>query len=419
MTGLLPWGSPTVAAGGILQGRYVDPLPIRSRGAFELLSARRVDDGRRCVLVLPGRAADPARVAEALAEIERAHGLIDHPGVPRVTARETVDGIPLLELGCDAAIDAIELLRLLADHERLVPYEAADGFIVGLRKILQAAHAVRDRDTHGLCLGRISLGNVLLGPDGKSYLLGFGRNFPVEKETGVIDGTWVHFQAPELAVGAAPSPMGDYVALLLLSRSLLPHVGLPPRIQALFGNERRMADLPLVDAIQWVDKRVLGAHPTVRPTMDEAITAADRLRGLLGAKPDEKAFAALVVSLLRQHDAPLASDGQLAPQTRTLTLGPDATWAAGPDGARGRLNGPLRRLLVALVRHHERHQGEALTVWDLLDAGWPGERPQPDAGANRVYVSLARLRALGLREVIERFDDGYRIAPETCVVRAR
>lgn len=417
MTRLLAWGAPELGEASILRGRYTDPLPIRSRGAFQLLSAKRASDGRRCVVVLPGRTADPARVAEALAEVARAHATIDHPGVPRVTARETIEGTPTLELACDAVIDAMELLRLLADHERLVPYEAADGFIVGLRKILQAAHASRDPATgKGVCLGRISLGNVLLGPDGTSYLLGFGRNFPIEKETGVIDGTSVHFQAPELSVGAAPSPMGDYVALLLLSRSLLPHIGLPPRIQALFRGGQRMADLPLVEAIQWVDRRVLSAHPGVRPTMEESIAAADRLRSILGAKPDEEGFAALVSSLLKQHDEPVSAVGQLAPQTRTLTLGPDATWAAGPDGARCRLNGPLRRLLVALVRHHATRGGEVLTVWDLLDVGWPGERPLPDAGANRVYVTLTRLRALGLRDVIERFDEGYRLAPETRVV---
>lgn len=420
MTRLLAWETAPDAGASILAGRYVDLLPIRSRGAFQLLSARRATDGERRVVVLPGRLADPARVGEALAEVARVHAVIDHPGVPRVTAQETIDGTPTLELACDGVIDAIELWRLLADQERVVPYEAADGFIVGLRKILQAAHRARDAATgNGFCLGRISLGNVLLGREGATYLLGFGRNFPIEKETGVIDGTSVHFQAPELAVGAPPSPMGDYVALLLLSRSLLPHVGLPPRIQALFRDDRRMGDLPLVDAIQWVDKRVLSAHPNVRPTMEEAIAAADRLRGLLGAKPDEAGFAALVASLLRAHDAPLASDGQLVPHARTLTLGPDATWAAGPDGARCRLNGPLRRLLLALVRQHAKGTDEVLTVWDLLDVGWPGERPLPDAGANRVYVTLARLRALGLREVIERFDDGYRISPKTRVVESR
>ena len=59
--------------------RYVDPLPIRSRDAFQVLSARRVEDGSPCVLVTAGPAADPARVADALDEVARVHALLDHP----------------------------------------------------------------------------------------------------------------------------------------------------------------------------------------------------------------------------------------------------------------------------------------------------------------------------------------------------
>jgi hypothetical protein len=32
-----------------------------------------------------------------------------------------------------------------------------------------------------------------------------------------------------------------------------------------------------------------------------------------------------------------------------------------------------------------------------------------------VYVTLSRLRGMGLRDVIERFDDGYRIAATVVV----
>ena len=46
---------------------------------------------------------------------------------------------------------------------------------------------------------------------------------------------------------------------------------------------------------------------------------------------------------------------------------------------------------------------------ELLRAGWPGERVVARAGANRVYNALATLRSIGLRDVIERVDSGYRI----------
>jgi hypothetical protein len=409
---------PTGAAAGLLLGRYLDPLPIRSRGAFQLLSARLPEEARRRVIVLPGPASDPIRAAAALAEVERVHGLLDHPGIPPVTARGEVEGMPFLELDCDAVIDAIELQRLLGDAEQTMPYQAADGFIVTLRQILQGAHGRVDPASGcPVCLGRISLGNVLINAQGRCFLVGFGRNIPIEKDTGVADGTSTHFQAPELAIGAPATPMGDYVALLLLCRSLVPLIGLPGRVKALFGTERPIGDLPLIDAILWVERRVLQVHPAMRPTMEESIAAADRLRAMLGVTPDPAGFSAIVAALVQRSEEPVSVDGQLTPAPRTLSLGPDACWAAGPDGARCRLTGPLRRLLLALVRRHAERPGEVLTLWDLLEAGWPGERPLPGAGANRVYVTLARLRRLGLREVIERFDEGYRLSPQITVIQ--
>ena len=45
------------------------------------------------------------------------------------------------------------------------------------------------------------------------------------------------------------------------------------------------------------------------------------------------------------------------------------------------------------------------------EAGWPGERTLPEAGANRVYSAVRDLRKLGLRDVLVRADDGYRLDP--------
>ncbi len=49
---------------------------------------------------------------------------------------------------------------------------------------------------------------------------------------------------------------------------------------------------------------------------------------------------------------------------------------------------------------------------ELLDVGWPDDPVMPDVGARRVYVALATLRKLGLREVLLSQDDGYLFSPE-------
>src|SRR6185312_16103998 len=146
--------------------------------------------GEGAVLVLPGANADAALVAAAFEEIERTHAVLDHPKIPRVAQRGWAQGMPHLELACDATVDAIEVVRLLPDHDEKIPYAAADAFIAGLREALGVGHAARNpRDGGPICIGRISRGNILYSERGSTWIVGFGRNFPVEKEDGSIDGS--------------------------------------------------------------------------------------------------------------------------------------------------------------------------------------------------------------------------------------
>ena len=69
----------------------------------------------------------------------------------------------------------------------------------------------------------------------------------------------------------------------------------------------------------------------------------------------------------------------------------------------------LARILHALALHRIEAPGDALSLEDILAAGWPGERVRYDAGANRVYVALAELRKLGLRSWISSDAAGYRL----------
>lgn len=89
-----------------------------------------------------------------------------------------------------------------------------------------------------------------------------------------------------------------------------------------------------------------------------------------------------------------------------------------PEGRQVRLDGrtldfarrgPLRRVLLGLAR--ARIAGETLTVSQLLDAGWPGERMLPGSGAARVYMAVRRLRELGLEGILLTTDEGYALAP--------
>ena len=67
----------------------------------------------------------------------------------------------------------------------------------------------------------------------------------------------------------------------------------------------------------------------------------------------------------------------------------------------------LRLILQALTRRRLEHPGRALSVEEVVEAGWPGERILPDAAAGRVYVAVGSLRRMGLRGVLLSADGGY------------
>jgi len=72
----------------------------------------------------------------------------------------------------------------------------------------------------------------------------------------------------------------------------------------------------------------------------------------------------------------------------------------------------LCRLVAVLAEQRQNSPGTAISVDELLAAGWPDEQIIHEAGRNRVHVALTTLRKLGLRDVILRRDDGYLFDPD-------
>jgi hypothetical protein len=121
---------------------------------------------------------------------------------------------------------------------------------------------------------------------------------------------------------------------------------------------------------------------------------------------DDVRFAARMLerALAAMDDGPSARS--------PLVVGPEARWFTA-GGARVDLirRGPVRLLLLALVRHRLQQPGKALRQEALLSAGWPGERVLPDSGSKRVRVAIATLRRLGLEGALVTRDDGYLLDP--------
>ncbi len=76
-----------------------------------------------------------------------------------------------------------------------------------------------------------------------------------------------------------------------------------------------------------------------------------------------------------------------------------------------------RRVLDALIGSHLLDAEARVSVEDLFEQGWPGERAVDHAAKNRVQVAVSALRRAGLKPVIDSTRVGYRLTPALIVER--
>jgi hypothetical protein len=107
--------------------------------------------------------------------------------------------------------------------------------------------------------------------------------------------------------------------------------------------------------------------------------------------------------------------------TRSVFVARDGEYFTVSGGARVDLStkGPLRRIFRAIVTAHRTSPRRGLTVNEVFDAGWFGERAAPDALAGRVYSAISKLKRMGLGDVLLRTDAGYLLDPRCCVIEER
>ncbi len=93
----------------------------------------------------------------------------------------------------------------------------------------------------------------------------------------------------------------------------------------------------------------------------------------------------------------------------TLRIAADGSWFQPAKGPRVDLSSKprLSAVLRVLAQAKSTQPDSALSKSDLLTRAWPQERVLPKAGANRVYVAVASLRALGLEGALVTRDGGY------------
>ncbi len=92
-----------------------------------------------------------------------------------------------------------------------------------------------------------------------------------------------------------------------------------------------------------------------------------------------------------------------------VEIGSDGSWFTTTDGRRVDLSRrkPLKRILERLLQARVDEPGTSLSLADIQEAGWPGERMLARAASGRVYVAICTLRKLGLDDILTRADKGY------------
>jgi hypothetical protein len=130
-----------------------------------------------------------------------------------------------------------------------------------------------------------------------------------------------------------------------------------------------------------------------------------------GSAPEEVRFARRVIA--RRLGPRIRAEDRAAP----ITVAEDGSCVRVGSGAAVRLG--RARALANIVRElammRVRHPGRAIAAPVLVRAGWPDERILPKAAKNRLHVSIARLRKLGLEGAIVSDLDGYFLDPKVAV----
>lgn len=160
-----------------------------------------------------------------------------------------------------------------------------------------------------------------------------------------------------------------------------------------------------------------GERP-LRSALDLGRALVDALLELPGSAPALERAA----TRTREH-APTAAAGnddvrfflRLAERAKgsgtTLRIAADGSCFITPGGESQSLekHPTARRILLTLRAAHRSHP---VSLEELWEAGWAGQRAADGAWQNRVYVALSHLRSAGLRPFLRREERGYSLAPE-------
>jgi len=153
-----------------------------------------------------------------------------------------------------------------------------------------------------------------------------------------------------------------------------------------------------------------GARDAANAQLEAALSERDQLTDPQNASADVR--IALRIVRHATHALDEADDAENA-----LRVGPSGAWfeAPGEERVDCRRRQALRRILVRLARQRVQQPGSPIPADGLIAAGWPDERMSAASAQNRLYVTINRLRQLGLAEHLQLVEGGYRLDPDLAI----
>ena len=201
--------------GDVLGGRY-EVLQLLGEGGMGAVYKARDRELDRLValkLIRPELAANPTILARFKQELLLAHQ-VTHKNVIRIYDLAEADGVRFITM---EFIEGADLRRLLLDHDKLTPTEAAQ-IIRQVCFALYAAHSV------GVIHRDLKPQNIMQDKQGRILVMDFGLARSVDSEgmtqTGALVGT-IEYMSPEQALGKELDQRSDIFALGLIFFELL------------------------------------------------------------------------------------------------------------------------------------------------------------------------------------------------------
>jgi tetratricopeptide (TPR) repeat protein len=387
--------------------RFGSPAALRARARWRRLTGDAEGALRDLDEALRG-STDPRLRGRLLREL----GVLHHARRDELAARRCYEeALALHRAAGDRRDEAVTTGNLGALDHDLCRYEEAE---VHYEAALAGLRAAGDRRAEATFLANLAvlrqeqgdprgaasgysraLGLLEEAGDDRMVAITLGNIGLLQHELGELEAALASHQRAADRFAAVDDPASEALCRARLG-AVACLLGLPAGPEALDRAER-LAGISGDETTSRVVALFRGFEALAAGRASEVRRRLGEAQGLVDRSQDARVAARLLAAGIREEEV--------------LAVGPD--WFVAPGGARGELARyqSCLRMFEVLVERRLADPDGVLEIEDLFRAGWPGERISAASMRNRVHVNLARLRTLGLKAVLIRSGEGYRLDP--------